>query len=176
LPVESCCVITNAGSRSAWTGVSKWKAIITGRRWTTWILWEEGAMPSDGHRLLFAICGEKTPACSTVFNWVQSFSSGKETAPPAVDGWYRNNSEAIRKLPRRWQRCIDARGYCVELEIVNVQPRHNKIAANKVSRKDFRTPRVLKRLNYCVIFIIGVIPQFKNEGTGLIGQTGGRRV
>ena len=78
--VESCCVITKSGSRSAWTGVSKWKAIVTGR-WTTWFLWKEAVTPSDILCRLFAICGEKAPAFSTVFSWVQSLISGKETAP-----------------------------------------------------------------------------------------------
>jgi len=98
------------GGRGAWTRVSKWKAIITGRRRTTWILWKEGVTPSDIRCRLFAICGEKALACSTLSNWVQSFSSGKQTAQSTVDGWYGNTCEAIRKLPRRWQRCLDAGG------------------------------------------------------------------
>jgi len=72
----------------------------------------------DIHCRLFAVCGETALACSVLFNWVQTFSSGKQTAQSTVDGWHRKTCEAIRKLPRRWQQCLDAGGYCVELEVV----------------------------------------------------------
>jgi len=32
--------------------------------------WNEGVTPSDIHRRLPAICGERAPERSTVFNWV----------------------------------------------------------------------------------------------------------
>jgi hypothetical protein len=71
----------------------------------------EGVKASDIHRRLSAICGEKATARSTVLNWVQNFTSGKDTALAIVREWYRDTlkewfCEAIRKLPRRWQRCI----------------------------------------------------------------------
>jgi hypothetical protein len=37
-----------------------------------------------------AVGGEKAPECSNVFNEVQSFSSGKETAQVVVHAWYCN--------------------------------------------------------------------------------------
>jgi hypothetical protein len=49
-----------------------------GQRRTAWFPLKED--PSDIHRRLYAVCGRKAPARSTVFNWVRSFSSGKETA------------------------------------------------------------------------------------------------
>jgi len=53
-------------------------------RLTTWYLWKEGIKLSDIHRKLSAICGEKVPILSTVFNWVQSFNRGKETTQAVV--------------------------------------------------------------------------------------------
>ena len=44
-----------------------------GQRWSTWFLWVEGVKQTDIHRRLAAICGQKAPARSTVFKWVQSF-------------------------------------------------------------------------------------------------------
>jgi hypothetical protein len=75
---------------------------------------EASIMGRDGSR---DSCGEKAPAGSTVFNWGRSFNSGKETAPAAVRDWCRNTAkewfrEAIRKLLRRWHRCIIWEGIC----------------------------------------------------------------
>jgi len=47
-----------------------------GQRWTTWFLLKEGRYS------LLVICS--IWRASTVFSWVQSFSSGKETAQAAV--------------------------------------------------------------------------------------------
>jgi len=85
------------------------------QRWTTWFLWKKGFKPSDIHRWLSAIRGEKAPARNTVFNWVRSFNIGKKTGQAAVREWYRNTPEElfredIRKLPRRWERFITKRG------------------------------------------------------------------
>jgi hypothetical protein len=49
-----------------------------GQRKTTWFLWEEGIKPSDIRHWLSAVYGEKAPACSTVFNLVWSFNSGRK--------------------------------------------------------------------------------------------------
>jgi len=68
-----------------------------GLRWTTWSLWEEGVTPSDIHRRLSAVCGQKAPTRSTVFNWVRSFSSGKAASQVAVHEWY-NNITNIRSV------------------------------------------------------------------------------
>jgi hypothetical protein len=51
-----------------------------GQRLTTWSWWKEGFKPSDVHCQVSAICGEKAPARSSVFNWAWNFDSGKETA------------------------------------------------------------------------------------------------
>jgi len=77
-----------------------------GQRWNTWLLCKEDVTPSDIQRLLSAVCGQKVPACGTVFSWVRDFSSGKESAQVAVRGWYCNTteewlSEVIRKVSRR---------------------------------------------------------------------------
>jgi hypothetical protein len=55
-----------------------------GQRWTTWFTWNEGVKPFDTQRRIPAICGEKAPAQSTVFNCVRSLNGGKETAQTAV--------------------------------------------------------------------------------------------
>jgi hypothetical protein len=47
-------------------------------------VWKEGIKLSDIHRQLFAVCGDKAPACSSAFKWVWSFNSDKETAQVAV--------------------------------------------------------------------------------------------
>ena len=44
-----------------------------GQRRTTWFLRKEGVTPSDIRRQLYAVCGQKTPARSTVFNWGMGF-------------------------------------------------------------------------------------------------------
>jgi hypothetical protein len=43
-----------------------------------WFLWKECFKASDIYRRLSAICGEKAPVRSTVFNWGRTFNSGKE--------------------------------------------------------------------------------------------------
>jgi len=55
-----------------------------GQSWTTWLLWKEGFKPSNIHRRLSAIRGEKAPARNTVFSWVWGFNSGKKTGQAAV--------------------------------------------------------------------------------------------
>ena len=55
-----------------------------GQRWTTWFMCKEGVTPSDIQRRLSAVCGQKVPACGTVFIWARCFSSGKETAHSVV--------------------------------------------------------------------------------------------
>ena len=77
-------------------------------RWTTRFLWKEGIKLLDIHCQLSAICGEKVPVRSTVFDWVQSFSWGKETPQAIVYERYCKTPkewfhEAILKLPMRWQ-------------------------------------------------------------------------
>ena len=68
------------------------------------------------HRQIFIVgflqnCGEKEPACSTVFDWVQRFASGTATAQLAVREWRHSTAgewfrAENRKLPWKWQRCI----------------------------------------------------------------------
>jgi hypothetical protein len=94
-----------------------------GQRWTMWFLCKQGVKPPDIHHWLSAICGEKTPAHSTMFNWVWSFNSGKESAQAAVREWYHNICnkwfcDAIQKLPKRWQYFIDLGEEYVELAVV----------------------------------------------------------
>jgi hypothetical protein len=48
-----------------------------------WFMWEEGIKPSDTHHQFPAVFRDKAPACSTVFNCVWSFNSGKETTQVA---------------------------------------------------------------------------------------------
>jgi hypothetical protein len=76
-----------------------------GQRWTTWFLWKYGIKHSDVNRLLSAVCVEKVPSVSIVFNWVQSFNNGKEIALATVHQRYRSSwfLEAIWKLARRGQ-------------------------------------------------------------------------
>jgi hypothetical protein len=79
-----------------------------GQKWTTWFLWKEDLRPSDIRSLLYEICGQKTPARSTAFNWAGNFHTGKETAQAAVHECCQGTSEewfceAIQKVPRRWQ-------------------------------------------------------------------------
>jgi hypothetical protein len=54
--------------------------------WTTWFLWKEDVKLLEICQL-FAICGEKAPARSAVFNGVRRFGSGKEMAQVAVHEW-----------------------------------------------------------------------------------------
>ena len=60
------------------------------QRWTTWILWKDVIKPSDIHCWECVVCGEKTPVCSTVFNRVCCFNSGKEIAQAAAHEWYHS--------------------------------------------------------------------------------------
>ena len=55
------------------------------QRRTTWFLGKEGVKLSDIDRLLSEIRGGKAPASSTVFNWLRSLKSGKETAQKGVN-------------------------------------------------------------------------------------------
>jgi hypothetical protein len=64
--------------------MDKIQKIQSGQSWTTWLLWKEGFKPSDIHRRLSVIRGEKAPARNTVFSWVRSFNSGKKTGQAAV--------------------------------------------------------------------------------------------
>jgi hypothetical protein len=59
------------------------------QRRTTWFLWEEDVAPSDIHRRLSAVCGQKAAARSTVFSWARGVNSGKETAQATVDEWQK---------------------------------------------------------------------------------------
>lgn len=74
-PVKNCCVITISNGRSVWTRVAKWKALIMGRG---------GLCGSCGKKASRQICGERALGHSTVFSWVQSFTSDKETTQAAV--------------------------------------------------------------------------------------------
>jgi hypothetical protein len=86
MPVKSCCIITKHMDKS-----HKVEGDYHGQRQTTWFLWKEGIKPSDIHRQLSPICGEKAPAHGTVFNWVQSFNTDKETALAAICEWCHNS-------------------------------------------------------------------------------------
>jgi len=55
----------------------KMKGDYRGPKRTTWLLWEGRVKPSDIHRPLSAVCGERAPERNTVFNWVYGFNSGK---------------------------------------------------------------------------------------------------
>jgi len=79
-----------------------------GQSWTTWLLWKEGFKPSDIHRQLSAIRGEKAPARNTVQlgteiqQWQENWP-GRSTPEELF-------CEDIRKLSRRWERFITKRG------------------------------------------------------------------
>jgi hypothetical protein len=62
---------------------------------TKWFLWKGDVKPSDIHRRLPAIDGEKAAARSTVFNWVRGFNSGKEAAQAPVREWHRNSNKMV---------------------------------------------------------------------------------
>jgi hypothetical protein len=53
---------------------SKLESDYIGQAWTTQFLWEEGIKLSDIHCWLYVVCGQKAPACGTVFTWVWSFN------------------------------------------------------------------------------------------------------
>jgi hypothetical protein len=55
-----------------------------------WFLWKGGDKPLDILCRLSAVCGEKAPACSTVFIWVHNLNSGEETALAAIHEWYHD--------------------------------------------------------------------------------------
>jgi hypothetical protein len=57
--------------QNATTTVAKWKVIYHGQRWTTWFVCKEDVKLSNINRQLSAVCGQKGPAYSTVFNWVR---------------------------------------------------------------------------------------------------------
>ena len=83
-------------------GMYNWQRLIAR------FLCKEGAKPSDIHRRISAILGQKAPAHSNMFNWVRSFNIGKRTAQDAVSVWYSNTTRAgfredIRELTVRWQ-------------------------------------------------------------------------
>jgi len=67
MPVTIRWVTAKSIGRSTWRRVVHWKAIITGRDGPTWILWK-GDKPSDIHRRLSDICGEKAAVRTTVCN------------------------------------------------------------------------------------------------------------
>ena len=48
-----------------------------GQKLTRWFLWKKGVNTSDIERRLCAVCGNKSPACYTVSNYIRSFSSDK---------------------------------------------------------------------------------------------------
>ena len=75
------------------------------QKWPTWSLRKEGVTPSDIHRRLSAVCGQKAPAHSTVFNWVQNFSSGNATAQAALSmsGTVTSLNDGSVKPPRTSQ-------------------------------------------------------------------------
>jgi hypothetical protein len=64
-----------------------------GQRWTMWLTLKESV--KTVRYSLSAICGEKVPAHSTVFIWIWSFSSGKETAQVAAHEWHLST-------PKEW--------------------------------------------------------------------------
>jgi hypothetical protein len=75
-----------------------------GHRWIMQLLWKEGIKPSDIHFSYLHFW--KAPAYSSVFDWVQSFNSDKETARTGVREWHCNTPkevfcEVIWKFPRR---------------------------------------------------------------------------
>jgi hypothetical protein len=81
--------------------IAKWKVIIMGRDGPHGFCGKK-ALNHLIHCQLSKVCGEKAPAHSTLCSWVQSFSSGKETAQAAVHEWHRNTAkewfcEAIAK-------------------------------------------------------------------------------
>ena len=54
-------------------------------------------------------CGQKEPACSTVFDWVRSFASGKATAQAV-----RGVEHRYRMVPRRYpEACMEMAATCM---------------------------------------------------------------
>lgn len=103
---ENCCVITKSSGLRACPVVAKWKAFLIGRN---------GPHEFCGRKALkhpmFIVGVEikhlQAAVCATGYG---DFS-GKETEQAPVHEWCRDTPkkwfrDAIRKLPRRWQRCI----------------------------------------------------------------------
>jgi hypothetical protein len=63
------------------------------QRWATWFLWKEGVKPSDIHRRLPAVFGQKSHARNAVLNGVRGFKSDKEIVQVSVHEWHRNSAE-----------------------------------------------------------------------------------
>jgi hypothetical protein len=85
-----------------------------------------GVTPSDNHRWLSAICGDKATARIIVFYCVRNFNTGQENVQTAVPEWYCNTSsewfsEAIGKLPTRRQRYVDLGVGLVNEQLFNIQ-------------------------------------------------------
>jgi hypothetical protein len=87
------------------------KGNYNGKKWSTRIMRKKVVKLLDIHCQLSAVCGQKEPACSTVFNWTSRFNSDTETAQIVVDEWCHRTPkewfcEAIWNLSRRLQWCI----------------------------------------------------------------------
>jgi hypothetical protein len=95
-----------------------------GQRWTTWFLWKEGVKPSDILCQLAAVCREKAIAHSTVFNCVWSCNSGRGTVQVAIHGWYHSTPT---EAPKKMVVVHNLGGESIELAVVNIQPKGNKI-------------------------------------------------
>jgi len=72
-----------------------------GQRWTTWILWK-GDKPSDIHRRLSDICGEKAAVRNSEFNWTVSRNRYRRLSGVASRQFWRmvpwSRSEAPKNL------------------------------------------------------------------------------
>jgi len=60
---------------------------------------QKGVKPSDTHCWLSTIWAENATACSSVFDWVQSFNSGKETAQASAHECYHNTPKGGSMKP-----------------------------------------------------------------------------
>jgi len=81
---------------------------------------------------------ERAPALITLFSWVQSSNSGKETAQASLHEWYCNTPkewfcEAIQKLPRRWviYIYIAEEANMLSWKLFNYQPNSNRVPTNE---------------------------------------------
>jgi hypothetical protein len=74
-------------------GMYNWQRLIV------CFLCKEGAIPSDIHRRISAVFGQKAPARSTVFSWARSFDSGRRTAQSAVSVRYSYGLKACFREP-----------------------------------------------------------------------------
>jgi hypothetical protein len=75
-----------------------------------------------------------------VFNWVWSFKCDKETEQAAVLEWYCNTNkewflEAVQKFPKAAMYNLGSE--YIELAVVSIQPKGDKIAANDLGPSDF---------------------------------------